>query len=394
MLPLLALSAVTADAQDRSTLLWLDAGGARVQQPTSTLRSAGSVGGGVWHGRGRIAVAAEGSVTTASDSVNAAQYIARATFAPSAAWRTDFDVSATTNGFALPTSNGNRAVAVRQAFTVRAIELSVFGGAGNTSRLDIRTQGQRVGGALAWQRTTSLGTWRTGAQLAHSWTDDFKLMEASKIFLREVAPAYTVLDRQFDASWQRGRLWVQASRSWRAGRDRTIGSATGFHLAGALRLTDATMLIVQGGEQLADVVRGVPQARYTGVAMRWNPVRPRALRRDPRRLGDDRGGIGEVTAVPELKGDEVLLQRSAGSGALTLTITAPADAVVEVATSATDWVPMRVAHDRTAFVHRLTLPSGAHKVAVRINGGPWRAPLGLAAVDDDFGGRAGVVVVP
>ncbi len=396
MLPVLLLlgSASSAHAQSPSTLAWLDVGGARVQQPTSTLRSAGSVGGGVWHGRGRIAVAAEGNVTVASDSVSAAQYVTRATFVPSSWWRTDIDASATTAGIVPPTSNGNRAVSVRQAWQVRQLELSVFGGTGRTSRLDISTQGQRVSGELAWQRTTTRGTWRTGAQLAHSWTDDFKLMEASNIFLRDVAPAYTLLDRQVDASWQRGRLWLQASRAWRTGRDHTIGKASGFHLAGAWQLTTSTMLVVQGGEQLADVVRGVPQARYTGLAMRWNPVRPAALRRDARRLGDGRGGASEFTAVPEVRGDEVLLQRRDGSGMLTVTVHAAAGAVVEVATSATEWTPVRATREGSVSVLRLTLPSGTHKVAVRVDGAEWRAPRGLAVVDDDFGGKAGLVVVP
>jgi hypothetical protein len=33
-------------------------------------------------------------------------------------------------------------------------------------------------------------------------------------------------------------------------------------------------------------------------------------------------------------------------------------------------------------------------VAVRVNGGAWRAPRGLAVVDDDFGGKAGLIVIP
>jgi len=45
-------------------------------------------------------------------------------------------------------------------------------------------------------------------------------------------------------------------------------------------------------------------------------------------------------------------------------------------------------------VQQLTLPAGAHRIAVRVNGGPWRAPRGLAPVNDDFGGKAGVVVIP
>ena len=75
-------------------------------------------------------------------------------------------------------------------------------------------------------------------------------------------------------------------------------------------------------------------------------------------------------------------------------IAATADAVVEVMSSTTDWSIVRLTREGDTFVHRLTLPSGMHRIAVRINGGMWRAPLGLAPVEDDFGTRAGLVVVP
>jgi hypothetical protein len=67
---------------------------------------------------------------------------------------------------------------------------------------------------------------------------------------------------------------------------------------------------------------------------------------------------------------------------------------VELATSQNDWQPVRLAQRGELFVQQLTLPAGAHRIAVRVNGGPWRAPRGLAPVNDDFGGKAGVVVIP
>jgi hypothetical protein len=386
-----AALATTAPAQ---TMIWLDAGGARVQQPTSALRSAGGVGGGVWHACGPVAVAAEGSVTMASDSVSAAQYVVRTTLLPRAWARTDVDVSATTNGIVLPTVNGNRAVSARQTLLVRGVELIGQAGAGRTSRLDLRATGHRFSGGAAWQRDTRFGSWRGGAMLMRSWTDDFKLMEASGIVLRDIAPAYTLTDRQLEFGWQRGAWWLQTSRAWRRGTGATLGQTSAFHVAAAWHMNAGTTLIAQVGEQLADVVRGVPQARYTGLAMRWNPVRPRTLRRDARALADDRGGTVTINPVPDVRGEEVFVQRRAGRGELVISISAPPDAVVEVATSANEWTAVRLSRDGAAFVHHLTLPSGSHRVAVRINGGAWRAPRGLAGVADDFGGHAGVLVVP
>lgn len=395
-LPLLAvLTTLAAPTKaEAQTLLWLDAAGARVQQPTSTLKSAGSFGGGLFHARGAVAVAAEGSVTMASDSASAAQYVMRTSLLPRTWSRIDIDASATTTGIVLPGVNGNRAIAGRHTLLLRGVELIGHAGAGRTSRLDLRTQGHRFSGGAAWQRDTRWGSWRGGALLTRNWTDDYKLMEASGIVLGEIAPAYTLTDRQLELSWQRGAWWLQTTRAWRKGTGLTLGTASAFHAAAAWNMNASTTLIAQVGEQLADVVRGVPQARYTSVGMRWNPVRPRALRRDARALGDDRGGTLAVTTVPDVRGEEVLVQRRAGSGVLVINIAAAADAVVEVATSATEWTPVTVSRDGAAFVHRLTLPSGAHKVAVRIDGGAWRAPRGLAAVADDFGGAAGLVVIP
>ena len=38
--------------------------------------------------------------------------------------------------------------------------------------------------------------------------------------------------------------------------------------------------------------------------------------------------------------------------------------------------------------------SGTHRIVVRIDGGPWRPATNTPAVDDDLGGRVGLLVVP
>ncbi|WP_439643054.1 hypothetical protein [Gemmatimonas sp.] len=398
MLPALALlvfisSPLLAQSAPSRSLAWLDVGGAQVRQPTSTTRTAASLGAGLWYSRHRVAVAGEGNVTIARDSISAAQYIVRASLLPVAWSRTDIDVSATTNGIVLPGSNGNRSVMLRQFWRVRAMELSGSVGAGRTSRLRNASSGHAFGAGAEWQLQN--GQWRVGTSLQRSYSDDYQLMEASGIALGRIAPRYTLDDVNAQLSWQRGPLWINAQRGWRRGVGASVGNADGFNVSAAIAMSTTTTLIVQTGEQFADVVRGVPQARYTGVAMRWNPARARVLRTAVRTSGDTRTAPGvSVVLVPDVRGDEVLLQRTEGVGTITISIAAPPQAVVELATSQNDWQPVRLAQRGELFVQQLTLPAGAHRIAVRVNGGPWRAPRGLAPVNDDFGGKAGVVVIP
>jgi hypothetical protein len=67
---------------------------------------------------------------------------------------------------------------------------------------------------------------------------------------------------------------------------------------------------------------------------------------------------------------------------------------VELAGDFTDWrpVPLEPWADggwRTV----LTIPPGLHRLAIRIDGGPWRAPPGLRPLASEFGGEVAELVV-
>jgi len=386
----------TARAQPvlpQGTMAWIDAGGARVQQPQSALRNAATMGGGLWHGRSRWSVAAEGAITLADDSLAAAQWVLRTSLAPATRLRTDIDLVSTTNGLNWPGSvSGSRSAAARQSVLLGPVTLHGTAGVGRTDRYLMSTRGHAfaLGGDV--QRVFGRSVWRFGVAGQRAFTDDWMLMEASGIVLEREVPAYTLDDIGVDLAWRMSRWSLSASRSWRQGAGATVGRANGFSVTASWQLSPALLLMAQGGEQLADVVRGVPQARYTGIAMRWNPLRVQGVQRAARAFADTRSLSPDV--VPDLRGDEVVLQRREGRGVLSLSIVATPDAIVEVASSANEWTPVRMAYGPSGFTHVLTLPSGTHKVAVRINGGAWRAPRGLVAVDDEFGGQAGLVVVP
>jgi hypothetical protein len=181
-------------------------------------------------------------------------------------------------------------------------------------------------------------------------------------------------------------------QQWRRGREATVGRTSGAALMGSLTLAPGVQLIAQTGTQLADVLRATPQARYLGVTMRWMPTR----RASPARSAP----AGKRHTVPPnaeavvTNAGEVAITREPGHSAVIVTVDAPATAVVEVASSATNWTPARAERSGAYFQHRLDLPAGTHMIAIRINGGAWRAPKGLPVTADDFGGTVGRVTVP
>jgi hypothetical protein len=85
-----------------------------------------------------------------------------------------------------------------------------------------------------------------------------------------------------------------------------------------------------------------------------------------------------------------------GGGVLMVRVFASDTTRVEIAGDFTTppWEPIRLDREGPFFVARLRLNSGKYRISVRVNEGEWRAPRNLARVRDDFGGEAGIVVIP
>jgi len=59
----------------------------------------------------------------------------------------------------------------------------------------------------------------------------------------------------------------------------------------------------------------------------------------------------------------------------------------------TAWETVALAREGGDFVLREALAPGTHRLMVRVDGGAWRTPINLPSMDDDFGGRVGVLAV-
>ncbi len=376
-----AQSVVNANASSstpspRSSLWWLDVGSASVQQPQGESRLVGSIGAGLWYARRTVALAIDGATALAMDSAGASQLSARARIAPRT-W-TQTDANLTLLGASGLFARGAEA---QQTFNWRMLSLQLDAARASVARGDRDFFGDRVASTLS----ASYGPWRVGGTVRRAHTDDYFLMEASGITLSRVAASYALDDVGGEVSITQPRWSVAYAPIWRRGREATIGRSFGTSVQATWRVAENVQLMGQGGTQLADVIRAVPQARFVGVGVRWMPSQS-VIAPTPLRVVEPMSRAVRV--------GEVMVERDAGKSAITLFIDAPADARVEIAGSFNDWTPIAMTRGGAQFVYRVALPTGTHLIAVRINGSEWRTPLGLVRVADDFGGSAGRVTVP
>ena len=116
-----------------------------------------------------------------------------------------------------------------------------------------------------------------------------------------------------------------------------------------------------------------PAAQWVAVGMRFYEPRPAAARA---------ARIRPVVMV------------GAGEAQRRVRVVAPGARTVELMADFTDWTSVMLAPAGDGFEGSAAVAAGSHRILVRIDGGPWRPAANTPAVDDDLGGRVGLLVVP
>ena len=152
-------------------------------------------------------------------------------------------------------------------------------------------------------------------------------------------------------------------------------------------------LVASAGTYPADLMQGFPSARFASLGLRvGGRSRARAERAGER--ADDRARE-EWQASRRAGVEEFSLARAVlPDGRRRLRVRAPAARSVEISGDPTTWtaVPMRAAGDGWWELD-LPLGPGVHEIVVRLDGGAWLVPPGLALARDEFGGRAGRLII-
>ncbi|HEX9485080.1 MAG TPA: glycogen-binding domain-containing protein [Gemmatimonadaceae bacterium] len=166
---------------------------------------------------------------------------------------------------------------------------------------------------------------------------------------------------------------LDATSTVRRDRDAPREIDAAYSATAAFWTSDRVALVLSAAHQLPDWIRGADAADVVSVGVRirqWAPVRERAARVLPIvQLSDSASGTG-------------LRVRAAGAR------------TVDVMGDFTGWEAQPLVRNGDVFERAIRLASGSHRVLLRIDGGAWRAAVNTPLVDDDFGGKTGLLVVP
>jgi hypothetical protein len=166
---------------------------------------------------------------------------------------------------------------------------------------------------------------------------------------------------------------LDVAASVRRDRDAPQLYAPAVSATAALWQTSTRAIVVSVAHQLPDFIHGADAVDYVSVGMRLNERSPRAVREERSRP---------------------IVQVSGSDSSAMFTVKAPGARTVEIMGDFTNWEPVALVPRNGAFVAPVTLTRGSHRVVVRINGGEWKPAANTPAVDDDLGGRVGLLLVP
>ena len=178
-----------------------------------------------------------------------------------------------------------------------------------------------------------------------------------------------------------------------------------------VRMPLGLALVAGAGSYPADLVQRFPGGRFASLGVRFGrwPVTAGGRGADVSRRDVDPArrdapdAEDDVTVEPTAEESAARAggmlgfeaRRDATTGGAVLRVRAPGAHFVEVYGGFTNWQPVALARGRDGWwTVTLPLAAGTHEVSVRVDGGAWLVPPGTTAVRDEFGGTAGVMVVP
>lgn len=195
---------------------------------------------------------------------------------------------------------------------------------------------------------------------------------------------HPVTDVVASAEWSTGPVAFGMESGWRlAGprRGRPWLSAT---LAAPLV---ATLAVVAGLDQQRDQVFSRDGTRWT-LGFQW---RSSPWRRRPKAQSRPAHADSAAQARSASESGFSVQRQSEG---VRLRLLAPAAEKVEVRSDLTQWTPASLLRAADGAWHiDLTAAAGVHRVAIRIDNGPWLPPPGLAVGSDGYGSVVGLLVI-
>jgi hypothetical protein len=184
------------------------------------------------------------------------------------------------------------------------------------------------------------------------------------------------LETEAKMGWSKGRVALDGVLGWRPAIDSARG-ATWFRAITTVAVSRSVSLSAGVGTRMQQIPYARSTGRYASVALRLAPaalVRPRET--------------PEITSAAssfriDRAGDQCIIR-----------VRLPQARVVELSGDFNGWQPVRLTREvNGTWVASLALKPGAYRMNIRVDGEAWLPPPGVAAVDDEFNGKVGLIVV-
>lgn len=241
-----------------------------------------------------------------------------------------------------------------------------------------------LGVVSAWRRLelTATGTHHVTLgepRLAFPERDTIAVAVRDRIAYTDAVLAPRVEWRSLELEARGGVRFVHRTIAFEERRHRAFGG-----IGAAWWVTPDVAVVGALRRDLADLTQGLPDSRYFTLAVR---ARLRGAARTPAPVPPRRLVQG---AAPD-----VLLERIPAGGARLRVLTAADARQVEVAATFTEWAVVPLEPDGGAWTLDTPVPSGPHRLIVRVDGGAWMPPANLPSlVDEELRVTAGIVTIP
>ena len=183
-------------------------------------------------------------------------------------------------------------------------------------------------------------------------------------------------DLEARVDWSAGRVVVSAAVLGRRSVDSLHAMMWG-RVNTAVQLTPR-LAFVAGGGTSPSARAGATFARFATLGFRLSPA---ALLRPPLPVG--------VLTAPT-----AFVIRPTGGGMYSVVAHVPGARTVELSGDFNGWTAIAL-REVAPDIWQVAIPlaPGTHRMNLRVDGDRWAPPPGVAAVDDEFNGRVGIVVI-
>jgi hypothetical protein len=253
----------------------------------------------------------------------------------------------------------------------------------------LRTGGWRqFGNALTVAISSSLRRGTYGATASRTWTGTYRdsvpsdsgwvYIQREGIFGDSGSAGRKIswLETEARMGWSKGRVALDGVVGWRPAIDSASG-ATWFRAITTIAIAKSVSLSAGMGTTMQQIPFARSTGRYASVAVRLAPaalVRPRE--------------------TPEITPTVSAFRIERVGEQCVVRVRLPQARIVEVSGDFNGWQPVRLTREVDGtWMASLALKPGAWRMNIRVDGERWLPPPGVPAVDDEFNGKVGLVVV-